>query len=124
MVPRGSPTHPLGIVERWHRNLPSLKKERNPAGGKPPTDPAAAALCALVSTGPNSTAIAAARCNAFKGCTTFARCRTPEYSPSHCEASSTTDVMADGGGVCYKYFTSGKDGLADNIDWVAWVKAH
>jgi hypothetical protein len=94
----------------------------HPAGGKPPTDPAAAALCALVSTGPNSTAIAAARCNAFKGCTTFARCL--EYSPSHCEASSTTDVMADGGGVCYKYFTSGKDGLADNIDWVAWVKAH
>ena len=22
---------PLGIAERWHRNLPSLVKERNPA---------------------------------------------------------------------------------------------
>jgi hypothetical protein len=31
MVPRGGPTHPPGIAERWHRNLPSLAKERNPA---------------------------------------------------------------------------------------------
>jgi hypothetical protein len=31
MGPRGAPTYPLGIAERWHRNLPSLKKERNPA---------------------------------------------------------------------------------------------
>jgi hypothetical protein len=23
--------YPLGIAERWHRNLPSLAKERNPA---------------------------------------------------------------------------------------------
>jgi hypothetical protein len=30
MVPRGGPTHPLGIAERWHRNLLSLAKERNP----------------------------------------------------------------------------------------------
>jgi hypothetical protein len=30
MVPRGGPTHPPGIAERWHRNLPSLAKERNP----------------------------------------------------------------------------------------------
>ena len=28
--PRGVPTYPLGIAERWHRNLPSLEKERNP----------------------------------------------------------------------------------------------
>jgi hypothetical protein len=26
----GGPTHPPGIAERWHRNLPSLAKERNP----------------------------------------------------------------------------------------------
>jgi hypothetical protein len=25
-------TDPLGIAERWHRNLPSLAKERNPGG--------------------------------------------------------------------------------------------
>ena len=31
MVPRGGPALPLGIAERWHRNLPSLAKERNPA---------------------------------------------------------------------------------------------
>jgi hypothetical protein len=30
MGPRGVPTYPLGIAERWHRNLPSLAKERNP----------------------------------------------------------------------------------------------
>jgi hypothetical protein len=30
MVPRWGPTLPLGIAERWHRNLPSLAKERNP----------------------------------------------------------------------------------------------
>ena len=30
MVPRGGPTHPPGIAERWHRNLLSLAKERNP----------------------------------------------------------------------------------------------
>jgi hypothetical protein len=24
------PTYPLGIAERWHRNLPSPAKERNP----------------------------------------------------------------------------------------------
>ena len=32
MVPRGGPTHPPGIAERWHQNLhvPSLAKERNP----------------------------------------------------------------------------------------------
>jgi hypothetical protein len=28
--PRGVP-YPLGIAERWHRNLPFLAKERNPA---------------------------------------------------------------------------------------------
>jgi hypothetical protein len=33
MVPRWGPTLPLGIAERWHRNLPSLAKERNP--GRP-----------------------------------------------------------------------------------------
>jgi hypothetical protein len=31
MGPRGVPTYPLGIAERWHRNLQSLAKERNPA---------------------------------------------------------------------------------------------
>jgi hypothetical protein len=30
MGPRGVPTYPLGFAERWHRNLPSLAKERNP----------------------------------------------------------------------------------------------
>ena len=34
MGPRGVPTYPLGIAERWHRNLQSQAKERNP--GKPP----------------------------------------------------------------------------------------
>jgi hypothetical protein len=27
MMPQGVPTYPLGIAERWHRNLPSLAKE-------------------------------------------------------------------------------------------------
>jgi hypothetical protein len=27
---RGVPTYPLGIVKRWHHNLPSLAKERSP----------------------------------------------------------------------------------------------
>jgi hypothetical protein len=31
MGPRGVPTYPIGIAERWHRNRPSLAKERNPA---------------------------------------------------------------------------------------------
>ena len=35
MGPRGVPTYPLGIAERWHRNLPSRAKERNP-DNKPP----------------------------------------------------------------------------------------
>jgi hypothetical protein len=30
MGPRGVPTCPLGIAERWHRNLPSLAKEHTP----------------------------------------------------------------------------------------------
>ena len=30
MGPWGVPTYPLGIAERWHRNLHSLAKERNP----------------------------------------------------------------------------------------------
>jgi hypothetical protein len=30
MGPGGVPTYPLGIAERWHHNLPSLAKERNP----------------------------------------------------------------------------------------------
>jgi hypothetical protein len=30
MGPRGVPTYPLGIAERWHRNLPSLAKKQNP----------------------------------------------------------------------------------------------
>jgi hypothetical protein len=33
MVPRGGPTLPRGLAERWHRNLLSLAKERNPATG-------------------------------------------------------------------------------------------
>jgi hypothetical protein len=49
MVPRGGPTHPPGIAERWHRNLPSMAKERNPdsergrplkRGWRPAGDPA------------------------------------------------------------------------------------
>ena len=36
MGPRGVPTYPLGIAERWHRNLPSLAKERNPGDPPPP----------------------------------------------------------------------------------------
>ena len=34
MGPRGVPTYPrVGIAERWHRNLPSLARERNPGLG-------------------------------------------------------------------------------------------
>ena len=36
--PRGVPTYPLGIAERWHRNLQSLAKERNPAEIKRQSD--------------------------------------------------------------------------------------
>ena len=53
MMPRGGPTHPPritehgapggsdpppGIAERWHRNLPSLAKERNLARHNPGVD--------------------------------------------------------------------------------------
>jgi hypothetical protein len=35
MGPRGVPTYPLGIAERWHHNQPSLVKERNPGASQP-----------------------------------------------------------------------------------------
>ena len=82
----------------------------------PPTD----ALCALVPDGPNASVVAAARCSDFDGCTTFAR--SPAYTPGHCKSTSLDDV-GDGssGGVCFKYFTSGKAGLSPARTWTAWV---
>lgn len=77
----------------------------------PPTDPAVVALCTVVPSGANATTVAAARCSAFKGCTTVAR--SPAYGPSHCRG---------GAGVCFKFFTSGKDGLSADGSWTAWVK--
>jgi hypothetical protein len=84
----------------------------------PPTN----ALCAIIPSGPNATAVAAARCKAYEGCTTFAQ--SPAYTPAHCKARRLKGV-GDGngsGGVCFKFFTSGKDGLSPATTWTAWVK--
>jgi hypothetical protein len=81
------------------------------------------ALCALVPGGPNATAVAAARCSAYKGCTTVAQ--SPDYTATHCKPSSddssSTGGSGGGGGVCFKYFTSGKAGLSPAASWTAWV---
>ena len=35
MGPRGVPTYPLGIAERWHRNLPSWQRNATPGARGP-----------------------------------------------------------------------------------------
>ena len=89
----------------------------HPLGKAAEADPATAALCKLVPEA-NATQEAAARCDAFKGCTTFARC--PKYTPQHCAAAEPS--VAGASGVCFKFFSSGEGGLVANAGWTAWTK--
>ena len=83
-------------------------------------DPASAALCTRV-IGGNATAVAAARCNAYPGCETFASC--PDYGPSKCSSAHR-----DGGavhtdeGICFKYFKAGKAGFHPDGGWTLFTK--
>ena len=89
----------------------------HPLGKAAEADPATAALCKLVPEA-NATQEAAARCDAFKGCTTFARC--PKYTPQHCATAEPS--VAGASGVCFKFFSSGEGGLVANVGWTAWTK--
>ena len=86
------------------------------AAGRPTSGSALAALCSLV-TGENATAVAAARCNAYPGCETVAS--NPVYTPGHCSSGQGGD---DAGGVCFKFFRSGKAGFHPDTGWTLLTK--
>jgi hypothetical protein len=92
-------------------------------------DSRVAALCSVVpTTHANASDIAAARCNAFEGCRSFASC--PQYPASHCTASalggetssSYSEVGSDSGGDCFKFFTSGQRNFTVAAGWTMWTK--